>query len=137
MTRPRAEWACEALKALRSGWLCPRDFAEEMGISDVNFCRAELQKMAEYGLAISRKRSRDKHGKATGTPPEEYTLSPHWRNDVGAKLTARRVDAKERDALRKALLDLVQIYVVDGAAMTRAQDIGHAWTAARRALGML
>lgn len=47
---------------------------------------------------------------------------------------ARRVDAKEREALRTALQGLVQVYVIDGAATTPASEIGDAWKAAQRAL---
>ena len=49
---------------------------------------------------------------------------------------ARRIDAKERDALRSALQALVQIYVIDGAATAPAVDIGNAWKAAQSALLM-
>ena len=47
---------------------------------------------------------------------------------------ARRVDAKEREALRAALAGLVQVYVIDGAATTPTSEIGDAWKAAQRAL---
>lgn len=47
---------------------------------------------------------------------------------------ARRVDAKEREALRSALRELTRIYKVDGAGRTSAAEIDAAWRAAHDAL---
>lgn len=48
--------------------------------------------------------------------------------------TARRVDGREREALRSALAELVRVYVTEGAAITPAAEIGNAWKKARAAL---
>lgn len=47
---------------------------------------------------------------------------------------ARRVDAKEREALCSALRELTRIYKVDGAGRTSAAEIDAAWRAAHDAL---